>query len=53
MAKYWTRLSVECKCDHSFTCGFCLRNAPPAIFTPTPTEFYFSSATEARNKKEE
>lgn len=26
--------SVECQCDHSFTCGYCLRNAPPYFFTP-------------------
>ena len=24
---------VECKCDHSFTCGFCLRNAKPWFWT--------------------
>jgi hypothetical protein len=26
--------SAECRCDQSFTCGFCLRNAKPALFTP-------------------
>jgi hypothetical protein len=27
--------SIECKCTYNFTCGYCLRNAPPWHFTPT------------------
>lgn len=27
--------SAECRCDASFTCGYCLRNAPPYFFTPS------------------
>lgn len=26
---------IDCECTHSFTCGHCLRNAPPPIFTPS------------------
>jgi hypothetical protein len=25
---------VECQCDARFTCGFCLRNAKPWLYTP-------------------
>jgi hypothetical protein len=25
--------NAECKCDPRFTCGYCLRNAPPYFFT--------------------
>lgn len=27
--------SVECRCDPSFTCGYCLRNAKPWHWTPS------------------
>lgn len=26
--------SAQCQCESSFTCGFCLRNAKPYLFTP-------------------
>jgi hypothetical protein len=25
--------SIDCKCEHNFTCGYCLRNAPPWFYT--------------------
>jgi hypothetical protein len=25
--------SADCRCERSFTCGHCLRNAPPYFFT--------------------
>ena len=25
--------SIECRCDYNFTCGHCLRNAPPWYYT--------------------
>jgi hypothetical protein len=30
--------NIECTCDASFTCGFCLRNAKPYFFTPRTNE---------------
>ena len=27
--------SAECECTYNFTCGYCLRNAPPWHFTPS------------------
>lgn len=27
--------NIECKCYYNFTCGYCLRNAPPYFFTPS------------------
>jgi len=27
--------TIECRCEVRFTCGYCLRNAPPWIFTPS------------------
>ncbi len=33
--------SIECKCDPRFTCGYCLRNAKPYIFTPSTAEEQF------------
>jgi hypothetical protein len=34
--RHWNpgRRSVECECTSNFTCGYCLRNAPPYLFTP-------------------
>lgn len=26
--------NIECRCESNFTCGYCLRNAPPPVFTP-------------------
>lgn len=26
--------NAECRCESSFTCGYCLRNMKPWIFTP-------------------
>lgn len=26
---------AECQCDERFTCGYCLRNAPPTFNTPS------------------
>ncbi len=31
--------SIECKCDYNFTCGYCLRNAPPWVWTFTKFSF--------------
>ena len=28
-----------CKCESNFTCGDCLQNAPPWIFTPIRPEY--------------
>lgn len=25
----------NCRCEYNFTCGYCLRNAPPWHFTPS------------------
>jgi hypothetical protein len=27
--------SIKCQCNYRFTCGYCLRNAPPWHFTPS------------------
>ena len=27
-------VSIECKCNPYYTCGYCLRNAKPYFFTP-------------------
>ena len=46
----WPRTSVECKCNDNFTCGFCLSNMKPWIWTSkteTWEEYY------ERKKKEE
>jgi hypothetical protein len=32
----------ECRCESNHTCDYCLRNAPPAMFTPSDTRYYFS-----------
>lgn len=40
--------SVECKCDPHFTCGYCLRNAKPPIYTPSsPAQRMSSPAAES------
>lgn len=33
----------ECECDYHYTCGYCLRNAPPYFFTPTPIVQFFAN----------
>ena len=30
--------NIECQCEPSFTCGYCLRNAKPYFFTPSTNE---------------
>lgn len=35
--------SAECRCDSSFTCGYCLRNAPVYFFTTS--KHYFGNTT--------
>jgi hypothetical protein len=44
--------SADCKCESNFTCGYCLRNAKPWLFTPTPTKQMFWAYIE-RCKREE
>lgn len=34
--------SIECECTNSYTCGYCLRNAKPWLWTP-------SNVVEVRN----
>jgi hypothetical protein len=36
--------SAECKCTESFTCGHCLQNAKPGVFTPTDNSWMWSPA---------
>lgn len=39
--------SAECRCESNFTCGHCLRNAKPWLFTPSGGGFYFSRMNDA------
>lgn len=34
--------SSLCKCESNFTCGHCLADAKPWLFTPDSSDFYFS-----------
>ena len=40
--------SAECKCESNFTCGYCLRNAKPWLFTPSSPRGYFSQENHRR-----
>lgn len=44
--------STECKCESNFTCGYCMRNAPPWIFTPYTGPFKFSYYNQLRLEQE-
>lgn len=39
--------SIECKCDYNFTCGYCLRNAKPWVYTPSTSAYYFSNCNDS------
>jgi hypothetical protein len=37
------KISQECRCNAGLTCGHCLKNAPPAIFTPRSSQEILAS----------
>lgn len=48
--------SIHCSCDSNFTCGYCLRNAPPWVWTPSVPESFYEycvrkNAEEAQARK--